>query len=155
MVHSVDLLFQFKNASLFQGLNLGEIALLSSIAEEKVFEGGEMLVRQFDDKADVMVILSGAARITTFSGELISEAGSGSTIGEIALLDEKPRSATATANGTTKVAILPKRQLEDLMNREPNIGKTLLRNVGRILCSRLRATNVQLDMLMNCRTAEV
>ena len=131
---------------LLHGLNEAEIGLVADAAQTKSFMGGDTIVRQFAKDADVMIVLEGDVRIKTFSGETIADAGPGSVIGEVSLIDDKPRSATVTSVGPSTLAMIPAKALWDLMDNHPNIAKNVLSNVGRILCSRLRAANIQLDL---------
>ena len=134
---------------LMQGLDARQIDSVAALATVGEFSGGDTLLRQFSDDADLMIVIDGKAVIRGFSGEVIAEAGPGSVIGEISLIDQKPRSATVVSAGGTKVASINNKDLWNLMNVEPEIGKTLLLNIGRILCARLRAANVAIDSVVD------
>lgn len=142
----MDLASAFRSSYLWSGLTGSQIDRLSLLAEEKTFNGGDTMVRQFAKDSDVMIILDGKARINTFSGEMIGEAGPGAVIGEISLVDDKPRSATVVAVGNCRAAVIRSSELWTVMEEEPVIAKVVLLNIAKILCGRLRAANVQLDM---------
>lgn len=148
-IMSVELIDALRSNYLMQGLDSRQIADVAALAQMKEFQGGDTVVRQFSDDADLMIVLSGKAKIKSFSGEEIAEAGPGSVIGEISLVDQKPRSATVVSAGGTTVAAISNRDLWTLMNAEPDIAKVLLLNIGRILCARLRAANVALDSVVD------
>jgi CRP/FNR family cyclic AMP-dependent transcriptional regulator len=130
---------------LFRGLTDPQLSSLLGLAVEKDFEGGDVLIRQFEKNHDLMVVLSGTARIKTYSGETIAEVGPGSVLGEIALLDEQPRSATVVAVQKCAVAVLPAKKLNALLDSDPALRGQFLYNIGRLLCQRLRSANIQLD----------
>lgn len=98
-----------------------------------------------------MIVLDGAARIVTTSGEPIADLAPGSVVGEISLLDDAPRSATVVSVRNTTVAVIPSDKLRDLMQEEPHIELVILRNLSKVLCSHVRLANVQLEGLMNRR----
>lgn len=145
MSMAMDLNSALQNNYVMQGLNVAQISLISQITTIKDFNGGDTLVRQFAKDADLLIILEGTAKIKTFSGEEIAQAGPGSVIGEMSLIDEKPRSATVIAAGPVRAAAISNTDLWKLMDSEPEIAKTILLNISRILTARLRAANVALD----------
>lgn len=144
----VDLTESLQNNYLMRGLNKEEIEKVAGIATVKTFEGGDTLVRQFDKQSDLMIVLEGLIRINTFSGEKIAEGGPGCIVGEISLLDDKPRSATVTSVGKTQVAVIPSAALWRLLDSDPIMAKTMLLNLGQVLCMRIRGANLQLDTVV-------
>lgn len=142
----MDLASAFRSSYLWSGLTGSQIDRLSLLAEEKTFDGGATMVRQFAKDSDLMIILEGTARINTFSGDMIGEAGPGSVVGEISLVDDKPRSATVVASGRCRAAVIRSSELWSVMEEEPVIAKVVLLNIAKILCARLRNANVQLDL---------
>ncbi|MDI9641405.1 cyclic nucleotide-binding domain-containing protein [Kamptonema cortianum] len=144
----VDIPAILRENYLFQGLSETQLNSIVGLTSVKEFAGGDTIVRQFAEDADLMVIAEGKAKIRSFSGEEIAEASSGSVIGEISLVDDKPRSATVVSAGGTTVICINNGQLWSLMNNEPQIAKVILLNIGRILCARLRAANIALDSVV-------
>ena len=130
---------------LVRGMPQDDVESLIGIAELRRFQGGDTLVRQFDKSKDLMIVLEGAARVNTFHGDKIIEMGPGSLIGEIALLDDQPRSATVTSVRGTEVAYLAGDKLRALMDAKPRIELYVLRNLSRVLCSYIRMANLQLE----------
>lgn len=131
----------------FRGLPKEVVAGIAAIARTKQFAGGDVIVRQFDRSNDLYILLEGGAAIRSFSGETLAEFGPGSIVGEISLVDEEPRSATVTCTKPTKVLVIPSTLLRGMMEADPSIGVTILANIGKVLCRRLRTMNVQLDSL--------
>lgn len=120
---------------------------LEALCNVKSFEGGDTVIRQFDQTSDIVVVLNGSAKVLGFNESTLREAGPGSTLGEVALLDEQPRSATVRAVGRSELAIIPSKNLRALFVTEPHIAATVYRNIGRALCSKLRQTTMELDGL--------
>jgi len=130
---------------LFRGLTDAQTSELLELVQDRAFEGGDVIIRQFDKNRDLMIVLDGGARIKTFSGETLSEVGAGGVLGEISLLDEQPRSATVVSVGKSLVAVIPSAKIHALMDRDCDLKAQLLYNIGRLLCQRLRVATVQLD----------
>ncbi|MEQ1823671.1 MAG: cyclic nucleotide-binding domain-containing protein [Fimbriimonadaceae bacterium] len=143
----MDLAKQLSYNYVFRGLTQSAINGLAAIASVQTFRGGDTLIRQFDYNTDVMVILEGETLIRSFSGDLIAECGPGSILGEISLIDDQPRSATVVAKGDCQVAILPSIAFRGIMDSDPRTAATVMTNLSKVLCRRLRAMNVQLDSI--------
>ena len=144
-----DLKEAITQSYIVRGMTAEEIDAVIAITEKRLYNGGDTLVRQFDKSKDLMIILDGGARVNTFSGDRIIEIGPGSIVGEIALLDDQPRSATVTSVKSTTVAFVSGEKLRTLMDAKPRIELMVLRNLSRTLCSYIRMANLQLEGLMN------
>ncbi|HEV2474829.1 MAG TPA: cyclic nucleotide-binding domain-containing protein [Chthonomonadales bacterium] len=134
-------------STLVKGLSDQEIDQIAAIAEVKKYEGGQALVRQFEKTRHMMIVLDGAARINTYSGNSIAHLGPGSVIGEIAILDDEPRSATVISDRGTTVAVISAQKLREVMDSNPHIELVLLRNLSKGLCAHIRMTNLKLEEL--------
>jgi CRP-like cAMP-binding protein len=134
-----------RSSYLLSGLTPEQQEKVLALAEERGFDGGAQLVRQFAKDNDILILIEGKARVNSFSGDLIAEPGPGSVIGEMSLIDDKPRSATVVAVGKVLAAVIPNAKLWSLMEAEPAIGKQIILNLARILTERLRRANIDTD----------
>jgi CRP-like cAMP-binding protein len=130
------------------GLKEAQTALLASIARTREFDGGEVLIRQFDRNSDLILLLEGRAKIYGFSDKELKEVGAGSVFGEMSLVDDQPRSASVRGAGKGKAAIFSSKDLRDLLMSNPDIAARIYENIARVLCSRLRVATIELDGLM-------
>jgi CRP/FNR family cyclic AMP-dependent transcriptional regulator len=126
---------------IFRGLSRDVIAGIAALADIRGYRGGDIIVRQYERNSDLIIILEGTARIKSVDEETIAEFGPGSIVGEIALIDDEPRSATVTAVGEVRAAIIPSKQLHAVMDMDPEIGKVIMTNIARVLCRRMRTMN--------------
>lgn len=126
---------------LFRGLPKNVLAGIAASAELKLYFSGDIIVRQCDRSSDLFVVLSGHAVIHGADGESVAEFGPGSVIGEIALIDGEPRSATVVASGLVEVAAISASVLRGMMEVDPLVARTLSTNIARILCMRVRTMN--------------
>jgi CRP-like cAMP-binding protein len=126
-------------------LNPLERERLVDCVTERQFLKGEPLLERGRHGSNMMILVSGRARVTATSAEgkevtlMILEAGM--TLGELALLDGKPRSADVVAMTSCLVLLVERRDFLPLLTQNPDLA---LRLMG-VLCDRLRATSLVLE----------
>jgi CRP/FNR family cyclic AMP-dependent transcriptional regulator len=130
---------------LFSVLHPSERERLVDCLTERQFLKGEVLLERGRLGSNMMILVSGRARVTATSTEgkevtlMILEAGM--TVGELAFLDGKPRSADVVAMTNCLVLLLERRDFLPLLTQNPGLA---LRLMG-VLCDRLRATSLALE----------
>lgn len=129
----------------FRGVRKEALHGLAATADIRVFDGGDVIVRQFETNDDLIVLLSGGAKIKSFSGETVAEFGPGSILGEMSLIDSQPRSATVVACHKTIAAVLSADVLRGMMNDDPEVRATIMTNMSKVLSRRLRTMNERFD----------
>ena len=91
------------------------------------------------------VILDGSVEIKDpDSGTIFASLNEGDFFGELALLDEEPRSASAHATQPARLIGFFRTDLLTLIQRSPELGNKILLNLSRVLGERLRKTNEEL-----------
>lgn len=117
------------------------------------FPAGALVLREGDDSRSefLLLILEGEIQVdTAASGEpdvvAIAVLGPGSIIGEMALLDGAPRSATCTAVGQVRAAGLSRRGLELLIEQQPRVAAKLMMGLAQRMADRLRGLGQQVQM---------
>jgi CRP-like cAMP-binding protein len=125
---------QLGDMPLFEGLHrrdLERIAQLSTRADVAV---GTVLCRQGSNGHEFFVLLSGSADVSV-DGRTVASLHEGDFFGELALLDERPRTATVTATSPLVALVLSAPEFRTLLQDEPQVGVNLLPAVS----ARLRA----------------
>lgn len=135
----------------FRSMSDDQVKTLLATGTERNFDGGDILVRQFDKQSDVMIVVRGKVAIKTFSGDVIAELGPGGVFGEVSLVDDASRSATVVAVGSGTLAVLSSEKLRTTIDADPELRALVMGNIARILCARLRAANVHLDAVSSRR----
>lgn len=114
---------------------------------------GVMLFREGDERRldHMLLLLDGEVAVdmvaTGGPGPVaISVVGSGSVLGEMALLDGAPRSASCTTVSAVQAAGLSRRGLEALIDHHPRTAAKLLVGLGARIAERLRALGDQLQI---------
>jgi len=114
---------------LIRTLLAGEKAVLACELERRQFEDGETIFNRGDPAEDIYLIESGHVRIFTFDEEgrqlTLNTLGPGEVFGELAVLDNQPRSASAAAVGTTVLLRLCSDHLLTLVRASPELAESL------------------------------
>jgi CRP-like cAMP-binding protein len=133
----VDLL---QHVRLFEGLERKELERISGSFKERTFNAGDVVAREGSSGIGFFVIESGTAKAT--HGELvIAELGPGASFGEVALIDEGPRSATVTAETELKCWGLSAWEFRPLAETNAKVAW----NLARIVASYVRLATGELD----------
>lgn len=142
---------QLAKAEIFSGLTEEGLRLLSDITEEESFATGQTIFEHGTPGDKLYLILQGRVRISrSVSGmgeEALAVLEPGDILGEMALLDEAPRSADAIAHEACVLLSITKERFEDLLYLHKDLAYEVLWNVIRTLIRRLRATNDKLTFL--------
>lgn len=127
-----------KRVPMFRDLDRRELTELEKILYRRQYDADEVIFRQDDPGVGMYVIESGrVAVIQESTGRTLAELGTGDFFGEIALLNETPRSARAVATTPAVLYGLFQAELNDLVQRNPRLGVKLLVPLARNLGSRL------------------
>jgi CRP-like cAMP-binding protein len=141
----MEFLDVFKQNYLVSGLDDAAIEEIAGLAEYRVHLAREDIIVRGAPGADLIVVLDGRVNVVSDKGEKLAEVGPGSVLGEIALLDNQPRSAHAVALGRVLAAHIPAKELRKLLGTKRDIGFVVLANLCQVLCQRLRTTGEKLD----------
>lgn len=148
---SSRLIDQLAKVEIFAGLTPDALGLLADISREEEHPTGAVVFRQGDPGDRLYLILEGRVRISRevpgIGEEALAILESGDVFGEMALLDEAPRSADARAHEHCSLLSIPKDRFEDLLFMQKDLAYEVLWNVIRTLIRRLRATNDKLTFL--------
>ncbi|MCK4936838.1 MAG: Crp/Fnr family transcriptional regulator [Elusimicrobiales bacterium] len=133
-----------KNIRLFCGINEKDLIYILESLTERIYLKGETVFTQGDIGRALFIIVSGKITLTVFDKETkktkqIAEVHPGEMFGEMALLEEMPRTATATAAEDTKVLMMFNSKLENLFLSKPKIGIIIATQLAKVMSSRLRA----------------
>lgn len=122
-----------KRAPLLAGLGRREIEEVGRLVEEIDVPAGQVLMREGETGREFFVLVEGSVAIER-GGSPVRTMAPGDFFGEIALLAEGPRTATATTEAASKVLVLGHREFHSLMDQFPAIRMCVL----EALAARLR-----------------
>lgn len=141
LANKIDVL---KGMPLFRHLNYKEIMRLLNITTVREYTAGEPIIREKETGEELFVILSGRVRLHK-EGAFLTELSRGAHFGEMALVDRSPRSASASAEESTRVLILRRRDFYEIIRKEAPLAVKLLWSFVQVLTERLRKTTAELS----------
>jgi CRP/FNR family transcriptional regulator, cyclic AMP receptor protein len=132
-----------------QGLSSAELRLLATYSREERFPPEALIFGEGEQGDKLFIIVEGQVRISRelqgMGEEALTILGRGEVFGEMALIDDGPRSADARAHtqGCT-VFIVDRQRLEEVLEMDPDAARQFLTLLCQLLCRRLRAMNDRL-----------
>lgn len=108
------------------------LASVARILQEVTLRPGETLIREGDVEDSMYVIIDGQVEVRR-EGILIITLDPGKTVGELAVLDPEPRSATVTAVDSTLLFCIRREPFLEVMADRPEIAQGVIRALSRRL----------------------
>jgi CRP-like cAMP-binding protein len=112
------------------------------------YRAGDVLFREGEGGEEMFVIQSGAVQITKRAGgeeRSLATLGRGEFLGEMAILNGKPRTATATVLEDTRMLVIDAKTLQTMITKSPEIAMRLIKKLAR----RLDAADEMIQILLN------
>src|SRR5579859_5939188 len=127
-----------KRVDLFSSLEKKELQALAKSCQERKYSAGSILLSQGDTGVGLYILTGGTVRITQANSpdraeSVLGTEGPGGVLGEMALLDDLPRSATVTAVDDATALILPIWEFRAAIHSNPDIAVKLLSVLSRRL----------------------
>lgn len=143
-------------AELFEGFTDTQLEMVAAICEQAAYEKGHILFREYEGTDDVYVISRGGVEILMNPGVVgssaadramdpvvLTELRQGQLLGEIALVDQGLRSATARVSQEgTELLRIPRQKLMTLSDSYPDLGYKLMKNLAADLALKIRHTDL-------------
>jgi CRP-like cAMP-binding protein len=132
-----------------QGLSAAELRLLATYSREERFAPNTLIFGEGERGEKLYIVVDGQVRISRhlqgMGEEALTILGRGEVFGEMALIDDDPRSAHARAHtsGCT-VFTVDRQRLEEVLEMDPDAAHQFLTLLCQILCRRIRAMNDRL-----------
>ncbi|MEO6058449.1 MAG: cyclic nucleotide-binding domain-containing protein [Candidatus Limnocylindria bacterium] len=119
-----------KSIPLFSGFGRRELERVGMLTDQIDLPAGRVLMRQGEAGHEMYVIVRGRAEVNR-DGRVIAERVDGDVVGEIALLDEGPRTATITLTEPSQLLVVGHRDFHMLMDEMPTVRTQLLESLAR------------------------
>lgn len=133
-----------KDTVFFKGFSQWELDLVHDFLHERSFESDEAIFEIGQPGAVLYFVFKGKVSIEVpgqdGSVRKLAELTEGAFFGELALLDDSPRSATARAAADTVVLGLARSELERMLKERPLVAAPVYRSLARITGERLVST---------------
>jgi CRP/FNR family transcriptional regulator, cyclic AMP receptor protein len=134
-----DWLGTLEGVPLFEGLSKRHLRRIAKLAHIRRFAPGSVIVRAGDAGRSFYVLLDGSAKVNR-AGRRSLRLNAGAFFGEMALIDDSPRSADVVAEGEVLALTIDRSGFAKLLRAEPALAQALLRT----LAARLRAVEAAL-----------
>ncbi len=143
-----------RQADIFYELTNTQLELVASICEEKTYQTGDVIFEENTRSDELYVIANGEVEIQinpsliggqdSGTPQTIATLRRGQNFGEVALVDEGLRSASARcAQHDTHLIVIPRDKLMLLCDTYPQLGYRLMRNLAADLAMKIRNTDLQ------------
>jgi len=121
-----------RSAPLFEDLSRKELSQLARVSEDLQVDPGTVLCREGEIGHEFFVIVDGKVKISR-KGRRIATRDGGDFVGEIALLEQIPRTATVTAETPVRLFVLTRKDFRHLLDETPSVERKVLRALARRL----------------------
>ena len=129
---------------IFQDLSRRELRLIERILHKRTYKQNEVLFHEGDPGVGMYIIEHGRVNITLGKDEkLLAVLADTEFFGEIALLSEIPRTATATSVTESSILGFFQPDLIDLMETNPKMGNKVVLRLAQMMADRLRFSNLE------------
>src|SRR5215510_3718732 len=130
-----------ESSELFRSLNTIEIASLRRVTLERMFMAGQEIFREGDPGEGVYILRSGrveiSGRVSKTMRRVFTEIKPGGIFGEMAVIEHRPRSASAIAATDVVAYFIPRGEILGMMERSPGLTLRFL----QVISNRLREFN--------------
>lgn len=132
-MRSVDAkISMLKAAPLFADLNRRQLQEVAKLIDEVHVEPGKVLMKEGELGRELLIVLTGRASVTR-EGRQLGEIGPGDAVGEMALIDHGPRTATVVATEPMELLTVSGRMFDHMKEVVPGLTDSLLRTAVRRL----------------------
>ena len=138
-----------KQVPLFAELTYQQLVRIMNLASLRPLNAAEQLFEEGDVGRDMYVVLRGAVKLVA-GGVTVMELGPGDHLGEMGLIDDVPRGATALVTESGKALRINRREFEQILRKEPPLAVKLLWSFTQALADQVRQTA---DSLSKARAA--
>jgi CRP-like cAMP-binding protein len=121
-----------RSAPLFEDLSRKELSQLARVSEDLEVDPGTVLCKEGEIGHEFFVIVDGKVKVSR-KGRRIATRDGGDFVGEIALLEEIPRTATVTAETPVRLFVLTRKDFRHLLDETPSVEHKVLRALARRL----------------------
>lgn len=109
----------------FAGWTRSELAAVDKVADEVTYRPLEQLIKQGTQGYEFLVVLEGEVDVVV-DGHVVASLGPGDHVGEMALLDGSPRSASVIAKTEVRALLVGSQAFRALVDEVPSLDRRLL-----------------------------
>jgi CRP/FNR family transcriptional regulator/CRP/FNR family cyclic AMP-dependent transcriptional regulator len=138
----MDTVELLKGVDMFEGLTEQELRRVGAICREAKYAKGQIVTSQGEEGDEMFIVRDGLVEVTVGeAGEgprTVVNLGTGQVVGEMALVDRGPRSATVRCVTDATLNVIERDAFENLCQSSAQIGMVVYRNLAADLSFKLR-----------------
>jgi CRP-like cAMP-binding protein len=128
--HDDTVLARLAEIAVFAGCTKKELQEIARLTTEITVPEGRVLTTEGERGAEFAIVLEGTAEVTQ-RGKVVNTLKPGSHYGEMALLDDGPRTATITATSQMSLAVVARNEFGQLVEDVPAVAHAVMRGLAR------------------------
>ena len=140
-----------EDVAIFSGLSQDDLELLEHHMVTRSFQKNTIIINEGDEANSFFIIIKGAVKVFLSNEEgkeiIINAQGAGDHFGELALLDDAPRSASVITTEKSTIGVIAKEDFHKLLAKNTDLSLNLIRELTRRV--RLLSDNVRSLALMD------
>lgn len=153
LIETPDRQYALSEMDIFAGFSEKEIKIVESRLVLENYMSGDVIIREGDRDRDLFMLARGMVSVkmqlqNNRRERRLNSITAGVTFGEIALLDNKPRSADVVTESDVTIYRLTYDKFLDLQQSEPNVANKLILNMALNLSTRLRLNTEEIKVLV-------
>ncbi|MHA2431460.1 MAG: GNAT family N-acetyltransferase [Promethearchaeota archaeon] len=135
-----------RQSDLFKGLSDGELSHLAQICKMVSYPAGKIICKEGEKGNNIFVLAEGKASVVITREKQkklqIGSISQGEIFGEMAIIEDLPRMASLITDKDSKLVVINRDELDNLMNKHNHIGKVVMYNVAKGISMKLRRSKV-------------
>ena len=140
-----------EDVAIFSGLRQDDLELLEHHMVTRSFQKNTIIINEGDEASSFFIIIKGAVKVFLSNEEgkeiIINAQGAGDHFGELALLDDAPRSASVITTEKSTIGVIAKEDFHKVLAKNTDLSRNLIRELTRRV--RLLSDNVRSLALMD------
>ncbi|MFL5471892.1 MAG: Crp/Fnr family transcriptional regulator, partial [Gemmatimonadales bacterium] len=137
-----------RKVPLFSGLSESDLAAFADLTRERSYPKGSVIVFEDDPGDALFLVAAGQVKVVLIAEDgrevILSVLGEGSFFGEMAVIDEEPRSAHVIAMDESSLLVLRREDFHARLRNSPEVAISLLKEISR----RLRRADEKIGSLV-------
>ena len=142
---TLERILLLREVPMFSKLSPEDLEKIAEIAQEQLFASRSLICREGDPGSTLFIIVSGRVDVIITAGKrenIIASRGPGEFVGEMAILESMPRSATLRARGEARVLVIEGESFNAILLDRPEVTISVLRHMS----SRVRQANEKIGV---------
>jgi CRP/FNR family transcriptional regulator len=135
-VSTLERMLLLREVPIFADLSPEDLQRLAAIASEQWYPNSTTIFHQGDEGNEMFIIVNGQVQVVRSADgkdQSLAQRGPGDFVGEMAIIESVPRSATLITQGEVRVLAIEGETFKQILRERPEVSLAVLRSVSRRL----------------------